>query len=222
MTRDRRRHAADANRDGSQPAARSLDGTTRLLPRARDRVDGLARGHSARLSPPRSPLHHPDLNSGDAQAVDRARRINEAYAVLHEPSLPTAYDPARTARGHGGRSGGVSNRNPRSRGSGSETRTRVRNDAFQDHDTGWTIGDSGWTVCVGDERTETAARMLLGLARRDGMRATILATSDHPDLIPGRWIVFSGWFESRAPARRAARRVARKIEEARCVYPMAE
>jgi curved DNA-binding protein CbpA len=160
-------------------------------------------------------LHHPDLTPGDAHAVDRTRLTNEAYAILREPSLRTAFDAARPARGNGGRAGGRSNRSPKNRGTGSETRTRARADALHDDDAGGTFSDSGSTVCVGEERTEAGARILLGLARTKGIRATIVATSDHPNLIPGRWIVFSGCFESRGLAHRAVRHVARKIEGAR-------
>jgi curved DNA-binding protein CbpA len=167
-------------------------------------------------------VHHPDLNPGDPQAVDRTRLINEAYAVLRDPSLRTSYDEARIARDYGGHAGDASDRHASDRGAGNGARTRVRTDTFQDDDQGWTFGTSGWTVCVGEERTEAAARMLVGIARREGIRVTTLATSDHPNLIPGRWMVFSGHFESRGLAQRAARHVARKIGGARHVYVMAE
>ena len=75
---------------------------------------------------------------------------------------------------------------------------------------------------VGEERTEAGALILLGLARKEGILAAILATSDHPNLVPGRWIVFSGRFESRGLAQRAVKRIAQKIDGARSIYVMDE
>lgn len=166
-------------------------------------------------------VYHPDLNPEDPNAADRTRMINEAYTVLRDPSARAAYDSGlRPRRDAGAASADPDNPTPNRR-SNNGPRTRVRQDAPPD-DFGWGLGRSGWTVCVGEERTEAGARMLLGLARKEGIRAAILATSDHPNLVSGRWIVFSGQFESRRLAQRAARRVAQKIDGARPVYVMDE
>ena len=141
-------------------------------------------------------VHHPDLNPEDPNAADRTRAINEAYTVLGDPSARAAYDSRLSPR----RTAGAASPDPDgptpNRHSRDGHRTRARQDAPAG-DIGW-----GWRVWVdgarvGEERTEAGALMLLGLARKKGILAAILATSDHPNLVPGRWIVFSGRLESR-------------------------
>lgn len=43
--------------------------------------------------------HHPDLHEGAAEAADRMRRINEAWAVLSNPTRRAEYDRANPAAG---------------------------------------------------------------------------------------------------------------------------
>jgi hypothetical protein len=59
------------------------------------------------------------------------------------------------------------------------------------------------------------------LARRDGVLAGLLATSEHLNLTPGRWLVFAGLYETCDLARRAARRAQLKFDDAHPVYVMA-
>jgi len=63
--------------------------------------------------------------------------------------------------------------------------------------------------------------MLQMLARRDGVLAGILATSEHPNLTRGRWMVFAGLYETRDVTRHAADRAQLKFDEAQPVYVMA-
>jgi curved DNA-binding protein CbpA len=42
--------------------------------------------------------YHPDHNSGDAQAEEHMKRINEAYRVLRKPNLRAEYDARTGAR----------------------------------------------------------------------------------------------------------------------------
>ncbi len=169
--------------------------------------------------------HHPDLNPGDQLAAERTRHINNAYFALRDPARREAFNARRLAAlstaaqrpdtktaGHHRRQG----RRPSSGWSGMRMHTT---DAPSE---GWSYGRSAWTVALGTEFTEAAARHLSRLARRDGILAGVLRTGDHANLTPGRWMVFAGAYETRDLARRAARRAQGKFEGARAVYVMTD
>jgi SPOR domain len=69
---------------------------------------------------------------------------------------------------------------------------------------GWPVGLGGWTVALaaGTSRTTADARAR-GIAA-DGVQVGVLDSTLHPALRPGRWIVFSGRYPTRAQARAAA------------------
>jgi len=76
-------------------------------------------------------------------------------------------------------------------------------------------------VDLGTEVTQVAADFLATLAERDGVLVGVLETSDHPNLTPGRWMVFAGHYESANLAKRAATKAQKKYPGARPVYVIA-
>ncbi|NTZ42118.1 J domain-containing protein [Altererythrobacter sp. SALINAS58] len=66
--------------------------------------------------------YHPDMNS-DPSAIDRARRINEAYETLGDKSRRTAYDTSR-ARGSGDECHQSSRRSHAERGAGEQVKPK--------------------------------------------------------------------------------------------------
>lgn len=68
----------------------------------------------------------------------------------------------------------------------------------------WPIGLPGWTVVLAARSTETAAETLArGFAAR-GIPVGVLFSSQHPAMLPNRWVVFSGRYPTRATARARA------------------
>jgi curved DNA-binding protein CbpA len=173
--------------------------------------------------------HHPDLNPDSPDAAARTQMINEAYFVLRDPDRREAFDRRRAAFLERAASGdAASHSRDRSRHDGRTPQDRPeRGGRMRMHTTeapadGWPHDISGWTVALGIELTAAAAASLAVLARRDGILAGVLATSDHANLTPGRWMVFAGRYETRDLSRRAARRAQLKFDGARPVYVMAD
>ncbi len=170
---------------------------------------------------------HPDLNPGDQLAAERTRHINDAYAVLRDPARRAAFDARRLASlSTAGQKPGFRStehyRRDRQSSPGSSADPGIRMHTADPPTKGWSRTGSAWTVALGTEVTEAAALHLSRLARRDRILAGVLRTGDHANLTPGRWMVFSGAYETRDLARRAARRAQSKFEGARAVYVMAE
>ena len=87
---------------------------------------------------------------------------------------------------------------------------------------GWAPGLSGWTVALAQRRfqakAENAAREFQGA----GISAGVLNSSQHPSMVPGFWIVFSGRYPSQAAAQAAAAKLqaeGHKRAQAREVAP---
>ena len=173
--------------------------------------------------------YHPDLNPDSPDAAARTQMINEAYFVLRDADRRDAFDGRRAAFVERAAPGdATSHSRDRSRHAGRtpqdrpERSGRMRMHTTETHADGWPHNTSGWTVELGIELTEAAAASLAVRARRDGILAGVLATSDHANLTPGRWMVFAGLYETRDLSRRAARRAQLKFDHARPVYVMAD
>lgn len=69
---------------------------------------------------------------------------------------------------------------------------------------GWPIGLPGWTVMLGSRKLEGHAAALARREAATGIPVGILNSSQHPALVPGRWIVFSRRYASEALAQTQA------------------
>ena len=72
----------------------------------------------------------------------------------------------------------------------------------------WPAGESAYTIVLGAEPDETAARQRASAAVSGGVPAGVLDSDAYPTLEPGTWVVFTGRFESRAQAEAEAARYA--------------
>jgi HAMP domain-containing protein len=93
---------------------------------------------------------------------------------------------------------------PTARSAATATGVASRNPTATGPVPGWPVGLGGWTVALaaGTSRT-TADTTALGIAA-DGVQVGVLDSTLHPALRPGRWIVFSGRYPTKAQARAAA------------------
>ena len=124
--------------------------------------------------------HHPDLNPGSRDAAVRTQQINEAYAVLRDPVRRASFDRRHSAtltRSNAERAGRPTDASDRSTGG-----TEVHVDADFESGDGWPYAQSGWTVAIGIDFTEPAARMLAGL--RSARRRTGESSRDEPPRQP--------------------------------------
>ena len=64
----------------------------------------------------------------------------------------------------------------------------------------WPAGRTGWTAFLSSVRSEPDARAAASRLEAAGTPAGVLFSSDHPNLEPGFWVVFSGVFDSQPPA----------------------
>jgi hypothetical protein len=72
----------------------------------------------------------------------------------------------------------------------------------------WPAGTSAYTVLLASEDDETAARSRATAAVGAGVPAGVLNSSDYPTLEPGRWVLFTGRFDTRELAAEEATRFA--------------
>jgi SPOR domain len=70
--------------------------------------------------------------------------------------------------------------------------------------TGWPVGLGGWTVSLATSRTRAAADAQAQRIATAGVQVGVLDSTLHPALKPGRWIVFSSRYPTKARARAAA------------------
>lgn len=64
----------------------------------------------------------------------------------------------------------------------------------------WPAGRTGWTAFLSSVRSESDARAAASRLESQGTSSGVLFSSDHPNLEPGFWVVFSGVFDSQGPA----------------------
>ncbi len=64
----------------------------------------------------------------------------------------------------------------------------------------WPVGLPGWTVVLATRRDPAAARATATRIAAAGISVGILDTSRHAALQPGRWLVFSGRYPTKAAA----------------------
>ena len=64
----------------------------------------------------------------------------------------------------------------------------------------WPVGLPGWTVVLATRRDPAAARTTATRIATSGISVGVLATSQHPALKPGHWLVFSGRYPTKAAA----------------------
>jgi hypothetical protein len=69
---------------------------------------------------------------------------------------------------------------------------------------GWPVGLSGWTVVLAKFKSEASAYARAQVIAAAGTPVGVFDSTDHPSMRPGKWIVFSGRFPSRADAQAAA------------------
>jgi len=69
---------------------------------------------------------------------------------------------------------------------------------------GWATGLSGWTVVLAQRRFKAKADNVAREFQGTGVAAGVLNSSQHPTMVPGFWIVFSGRYPSQAAAAAAA------------------
>jgi hypothetical protein len=67
----------------------------------------------------------------------------------------------------------------------------------------WPAGKSGWTVVVESAATQAAAQSRAQELSEQGVPVGILDSDDYASLTPGRYIVFSGQYDSRRQAQDA-------------------
>ncbi len=71
----------------------------------------------------------------------------------------------------------------------------------------WPVGLSGWTVVLSSSRSKaTATATATGLIA-SGLRVGVLNSSQHPNLKPGYWVVFTGRYPHGTEASAAAARL---------------
>lgn len=68
----------------------------------------------------------------------------------------------------------------------------------------WPLGRDAWTVQVSSVRDRGAAEAIEARLRSAGEPAGVLVSGEHPELVPGFFVVFSGVYDSRAAAVSAA------------------
>ncbi len=117
--------------------------------------------------------------SGDAN-----RRA--AASVRSEPAAATASRPiaARSA----------------SRAAPSATTPTTATAATTPRIASWPIGLPGWTVVLGSLGGPAGAHRLALELGGEGIPVGILNSTEHPSMIPGRWIVFSGRYATESAA----------------------
>lgn len=64
----------------------------------------------------------------------------------------------------------------------------------------WPAGRTGWTAFLSSVRSESDARAAAARLESAGTPSGVLFSSDHPNLEPGFWVVFSGVFDAQGPA----------------------
>jgi len=72
---------------------------------------------------------------------------------------------------------------------------------------GWPTGLSGWTVVLAQRRRQARAENVARLFAGAGVEVGVLYSSNHPLLVPGYWIVFSGRYPTEAGALTAAKKL---------------
>lgn len=68
----------------------------------------------------------------------------------------------------------------------------------------WPIGLPGWTVVLASRAYESVAEDVARSLAAQGLAVGILDSSQHPSMVPGRWIVFSGRYPTQQSAVAAA------------------
>jgi len=66
---------------------------------------------------------------------------------------------------------------------------------------GWSAGLDGWTIVLASTATEKSAVTVAERLRTRGLSVGVFNSSAHPAMRPGRWIVYSGRYPTRAEAR---------------------
>lgn len=69
---------------------------------------------------------------------------------------------------------------------------------------GWATGLSGWTVVLAQRHHKAKAENVARLFAGAGVQVGVLNSSNHPIMVPGYWIVFSGRYPDQAAATAAA------------------
>lgn len=75
----------------------------------------------------------------------------------------------------------------------------------------WPSGQTAWTTIVSSVRSSAEAANTKEQVRAAGEPAGLLFSSDHPELRPGFWVVFSGVFNSREEASAHARAIGQQF-----------
>jgi septal ring-binding cell division protein DamX len=78
----------------------------------------------------------------------------------------------------------------------------------------WPAGTEGWTVVLESSSTEDAARQRAQELAEQGMSVGILNSDDYGSLEPGRYVVFSGQYDSRRAADQARSGLSGQVEGA--------
>jgi septal ring-binding cell division protein DamX len=78
----------------------------------------------------------------------------------------------------------------------------------------WPAGTEGWTVVLESSSTEDAARQRAQELAEQGMPVGILNSDDYGSLEPGRYVVFSGQYDSRRAADQALSGLTGQVEGA--------
>lgn len=71
----------------------------------------------------------------------------------------------------------------------------------------WPVGQTAWTAIVSSVRSSAEASDTKERVRAAGEPAGLLFSTDHPELRPGFWVVFSGVFDTRDEAANHAREI---------------
>ena len=88
----------------------------------------------------------------------------------------------------------------------------------------WPAGKDAWTVVLESSATEDAARARAEELTQQGVPVGILNSDEYPSLEPGRWVVFSGQYDSQRAADQGLSDLSSQVEGAyvRHVSPTAD
>lgn len=78
----------------------------------------------------------------------------------------------------------------------------------------WPAGKDAWTVVLESSATEEAARTRAQELAEQGVPVGILNSDDYPSIEPGRWVVFSGQYDSQRAADQALGDLSDQVEGA--------
>ncbi len=78
----------------------------------------------------------------------------------------------------------------------------------------WPAGKDAWTVVLESSATQAAAQVRADELSQQGIPVGLLSSDDYPTLEPGRWVVFSGQYDSQRAAEQGLEDLSGQVEGA--------